>query len=124
MKKLKFKFIWLLIGVLSVLLVVYFSLAKFDDSPSTIPHLDKLLHAGIYTYLGWYFSQIFTSSKRLIILVALLAMGILIEFLQKLTGYRSFELQDIAANIFGITLGVFVFHKIYPNLIEDIDHKI
>lgn len=43
--------------------------------------------------------------SRVILAVALIAMGVFIEFLQARTGYRNYEYADMAANAVGIAVG-------------------
>ena len=50
--------------------------------------------------------------------VTLIAMGITIEYLQRATGYRTFEYADMLANTAGVTLGLILsstsMGKLYP----------
>ena len=68
---------------------------------------DKAQHAFAFlvlTCLGFFAYP--NSGWRMV--AGLLAFGILIEFMQYLTGYRFAELSDFLADLTGVTLGTFV----------------
>ena len=66
---------------------------------------DKLGHFLSYSALGFWFSQFYVGRTRLFYLLGFVAMGIAIEFAQGATGYRNFELADMAANTLGVAAG-------------------
>jgi len=67
---------------------------------------DKLAHAAAYGGLSFWFGMIFGGrGLQLGIAVAFAVMGAALEFLQGLTGYRSFEIADMVANAVGAALG-------------------
>lgn len=66
---------------------------------------DKLGHFGAYLVLMLWFVQLSPRPRHVWIGFRLIALGILIEILQWLFGYRYFELGDIAANTLGIVTG-------------------
>ena len=73
---------------------------------ATFPKADKLEHLVAYMSLTLWFSNIYSGGKRRIGLGMLFfAMGVLLEFLQGLTRYRSLEINDMVANGLGIILG-------------------
>ena len=107
MLPLRFPWFWLMVGWLLVLGVSIGSLipqsalelvGRFD-----IP--DKLLHAGSYGALMMWFSGLYARRYYWILIVVLLLLGLVLEFVQRALGYRSFELMDIAANLSGIIVG-------------------
>lgn len=101
---LKFKNLWMGIGLIQVLMAFYLCLRPMPETIQTIPHLDKLYHFSAYALLTWYQIQIFgTHNKKslLFIFIIFMIQGFLIEILQFMTGYRSFELWDMAANASG-----------------------
>jgi VanZ family protein len=74
--------------------------------PSSIPVFsfeDKVAHFLIYSVLTCWFLQIYPRQGR--ILFSLVLMGILIEGLQSMTSYRSAEITDVLANMFGVSGG-------------------
>ena len=82
-------------------------LPLFVTDPPTIDATgsDKVAHVLAYGTLMLWFLQLYPISRRPIIAVGLITMGILLEFLQGLTGVRSSEYMDMVANAGGVTLG-------------------
>ena len=67
---------------------------------------DKLAHFLAYGSLTLWFGMIFPSRiAQLGIALAFCAMGVGVEFLQGLTGYRTMEVADMIANAIGAALG-------------------
>src|SRR3954463_9159035 len=66
---------------------------------------DKLGHFFASAVLAYWFCQFYFRRTRLAYLLAFVAMGVAIEFVQRATGYRSFELADMAANAVGVAAG-------------------
>ena len=67
---------------------------------------DKLAHFLAYSSLSLWFGMIFSGKGRQLgIAAGFAAMGATLEFLQGMTGYRSFEIADMAANAMGAALG-------------------
>jgi VanZ family protein len=101
---LKFKNLWMGIGLIQILIAFYLCLRPMPETVQTIQHLDKLYHFTAYALLTWYQIQIFGTQKSktlLFIFIIFMTQGLLIEILQFLTGYRSFELLDMVANASG-----------------------
>jgi len=73
------------------------------------PHVsqsDKLEHFAAYGLLMFLFCQIYGQSRtRLVYAAGFICMGVALEFLQRMTGYRSFEVLDMLANATGVVLG-------------------
>ena len=101
-----FKSIWLTIAWGLVLLVVYLSLTPHPPEPVSFDHADKFEHALAYAALSFWFCHIYRSaSSRLIVIVALVGLGVGLEFVQGWTGYRSFDVMDMLADSVGVLLG-------------------
>lgn len=67
---------------------------------------DKVGHLLAYALLMFWFCRLYRSRKlRTSYGAAFLAMGIGLEFLQGLLGYRSAEALDMAANSIGVAAG-------------------
>ena len=100
----RFRRIWLLVGFGMVAAVVVLSLipVKMDLGEDS----DKLAHFLAYGSLSLWFGMIFTGTSRQFgITVAIVALGVVLEFLQGLTGYRTFSIADMIANALGAALG-------------------
>lgn len=66
---------------------------------------DKLGHISAYLLLMLWFAQAFARPRHFLVGFRLVALGVLIEVLQWLSGYRYFELADIGANTLGVLAG-------------------
>ena len=67
---------------------------------------DKVAHIRAYGSLSLWFGMILSGRGwQLGVALALAALGVVLEFLQGLTGYRSFEIADMVANTIGAMLG-------------------
>lgn len=100
--------LWWGLGLLLVLTVCVLSLIHLPQMPLALPKLsDKWQHVLAYFAMMGWFSQLMVR-KRTLVKAALcfFAMGVALEFLQGLTGYRSLDYVDVLANSIGILLGV------------------
>jgi len=71
-----------------------------------VPQGDKLGHIAAYFLLSFWFCWLYPAwTTRTAYAAGWIAMGIALEFAQGATGYRSFELADMAANSLGVLLG-------------------
>lgn len=104
-RHLRYKRVWLLMGLLLVSGVTYASVANVPAQVSSLVYNDKLTHVAVYACLMGWFSQIFKHDlTRIIFVVVLVAMGIGIEFIQAATPTRKFEVLDMVANTCGVIL--------------------
>ena len=97
--------VWCAIGIGLVMLVIWLSLTP---SPIEIPveQGDKYGHMLAYATLMFWFAQIYPGQRvRMAWAVAFVALGIELEFLQRLTDYRTFEISDMVADAFGVCVG-------------------
>ena len=101
-----------------VLLVVYLSLTPARIELD-IDQGDKLSHALAYLVLMSWFANLYEASvHRLRFAMGFIAMGITLEFVQGLVGYRSLEVTDMGANAAGIALGWFFAPPRAPNYLR------
>lgn len=97
---------WLALGWLWVAVLAYLSLMPNPPEPVRFLNADKLEHALAYCLLMLWFCQVYVRrTQRLFAAALLMAMGVAMEFLQGMTGYRSFEYADMVANSTGVLLG-------------------
>ena len=96
--------LWLGIGAAMVGAVVAASLVSIPPVAVFALH-DKAVHLAVYAGLTGWFAQIFRHDlTRLLIVLAFVALGVAVEFLQGLTPSRRFEALDMLANASGALL--------------------
>ena len=68
---------------------------------------DKLQHVAAYTLLMVLFAWVYRSrASRLGYAALWIALGVGLEFAQAATGYRDFEVADMAADAIGVAAGI------------------
>lgn len=107
----RFHRIWLAFGWLWVTTVLWLSLTPSPPQPLTFDYSDKLGHALAYLFLMGWFAVAWCGKHRIIGAAGLVAMGVLVEILQGLSGYRHFEFADMLANISGVLLGWLMMNR-------------
>jgi len=67
---------------------------------------DKVSHFIAYGSLMFWFGMVFPRRQNQVVsALGFVAMGIAVEYLQRMTGYRSFDVADMAANAVGVAAG-------------------
>jgi VanZ family protein len=87
-------------------LIFWSSLAPADQIAVSARVSDKLLHAVGYALLGALAVLSFRRPRPVPILIGIVAFGLLLEILQRRTGYRSFEWTDLLADALGAVIGI------------------
>jgi VanZ family protein len=83
-----------------------FVLSLIPNPPGAVPGGDKLHHFIAYGSCMFAWAMALSTPKsRFIALILICAMGVLIEFLQGWSGWRTFEVADMIANALGATFG-------------------
>jgi VanZ family protein len=99
--------LWFALAYAQLLVVAILSLTP---AVPNVAGSDKLGHFLAYAVLSIAFSLIIRQRKSLWrILFGLIAFGILMEYLQGLTGYRYADPEDALANSIGVIFGL-LFH--------------
>jgi len=102
----KLRWSWLALGGLWVAAIFYLSLMPAPPKPVEFWGVDKLEHALAYCLLMLWFCQVYRQRiSRVLLALLLVAMGIVIEHLQRETGYRTFDYADMLANSTGVLVG-------------------
>ena len=100
----RYRWLWLAIGWGMVAGVFILSLIPLEVDLAE--GRDKVSHFIAYGTLMFWFGMLYLPARQpLALAIALAGMGIGIEFLQKLTGYRSFDVADMLANAIGVAIG-------------------
>lgn len=93
--------LWVSLGWAMVVLIVCFSLVP--RPPEVAPQLgDKAHHLLAYFGLMFWFGQL--HARRLPVALGCLGLGLSLEWLQGLTGYRTASGLDMLANTAGVLL--------------------
>lgn len=109
---------WKAAGWLLVLAIIAVSLMPAP------PHLnveqgDKLGHFAAYGLVTLWFAQPYTALRqRIWLALGMVALGIGLEYAQRATGYRSFEVADMAADALGVAIGWLVAPPRLPNFLS------
>lgn len=111
---------WLVIAYAGVVLDIWFSLAPPGAGEPLLP--DKLMHFLVYFFLAGWFAGLYPR-RTVIIAVALIALGALLEILQPLTG-RSMELADGVTNAAGVLAGLLLVRALPVNLFAWLESRL
>ena len=115
--QLRFHKTWLWSGWGIAVIIIFLSLYPHQFS-SVGNVLDKLEHVLAYAVLMLWFANLHLSRiPRLGYAIGFLAMGIALEFIQRWTGYRSFEVADMLADALGIITGWLLSPPRLPSLL-------
>ena len=117
------RWLWRLAGWLLVAIVVWLSLTP---EPISLPvtAADKLEHAVAYAVLMAWFSNLHeTAARRAGLAAALIALGVALEFAQRWTGYRTFEVTDMLAGAAGVITGWLLAPPRTPNALRWLERR-
>ena len=103
-----YRTIWIFLGLIYIALILAGSLLRMPDINIYLSYTDKLVHFLMYFVLvGWFIQLYHQSGSRSLILLGAILLGLLIEFLQGMTSYRTFDFIDVIANSSG-AIGAFL----------------
>ncbi len=97
-------------------LIATLSLLNTDDLPSiSVNHIDKFYHLFFYTVLAIFWNLFYFSLSKINIIkqyslsfVFSFTLGLLLEYMQKLSGFRTFDWFDVLFNTLGIIFGTII----------------
>jgi len=111
MRPLRLVKVWLLLGWFAVFLLIYQSL---NPSPPKLPEwplADKMAHFMVYAWIMLWFGFVYTPGKKYLLLgLSLVLLGVALELLQGVSGYRSAEVSDASFNALGVFAGWLAAH--------------
>jgi VanZ family protein len=115
---LRFRPLWLLIGWLLALFIAWESLTPYPVELQ-IEQGDKLGHVAAYLALMSWFANLYEDSReRVVCVLGCLALGVGLEFAQRLTETRTFEVTDMAAGAAGVLVGLLLAPPRMPNYLR------
>ena len=116
-----FRKTWIALGCAFIGTVIFLSLNKHPVDWGYFFGV-KIGHALAYCWLMFWFAQIFKSLQaRIAIAVALCIMGVLLEFAQLTTSYRTFGYKDMRDNAIGVVGGLLLGLTWLSTMLESVD---
>ena len=91
-----------------LLTILYLSLKPQVEMPISFEYMDKLLHLGSYAFAMMLITLAYPQINRYRSVALLFAYGLLIEIAQLFAINRYFEVADLAANLIGILLAIYL----------------
>ena len=117
-----FRPLWLLLGSAYIIIILVVSLIRVPDINQVFSHTDKVLHFVSYFVLVGWFVQLYSAlSRRVLILLGALSLGMTIELLQQMTAYRSFDFIDQLANSLGACCAYLLARPPFDSLLTRFD---
>lgn len=121
----RFFLLWLLIGWALIAMVLFLSLASSPPDILGFAFADKLKHLFAYSVLMGWLGQLYVSVRQQILwAVGFCVMGITLEFVQGWSGYRFFDVADMAANTLGVLLGWWLTRAWFAGFLLRVDQRI
>ena len=115
------RLLWYVLGWLMVGFVIVGSLIP-SPAQLNMAHYDKANHLIIYAVLmGWFAQLIGVRKLQFAYMLGFITMGVVLEFLQARTSYRSFELADMVANGVGVFIGWVISVTLMPGWLTKLD---
>ena len=107
---------WGIVAWLGIVLLLYLSLTP--EPPNTqLEHGDKLGHMLAYGVLTYFWAQVLTARRqRLALALSFIVLGVILEYIQGWTGWRTFDYYDMLANSAGVVAGA-IFAALTPNVL-------
>lgn len=106
-KSLRFLGVWRFIVFLNIGTVIYLSLMPAPEQMGQFFGMDKIMHILAYSFCMFWAGLCFKGKKNTVIFsTGLILMGIMLEIVQGMTGYRSMSIFDAAANSVGVFTGI------------------
>jgi VanZ family protein len=113
--------LWLALGWGLVLLVIYLSLTPAPVQIE-VEQGDKFGHIFAYAALMSWFANLYeTPVRRLQFAIGFVALGVALEFAQRETGYRTFEVADMAADAVGVIAAWLFAPPRIPNYLHGVE---
>jgi len=98
--QLRFRPLWLSLGLLMIAAVIALSLLSVSG-PVSAPGIDKVYHCIAYGAMMYWWGMV-QPARRWLWGVLLAGLGVGLELAQSLTGYRTLDRVDALANALGV----------------------
>jgi len=121
MRAFAYPWLWLFGWLVGLALLLWFALAPL---PLLLPVAqgDKLEHLFSYALLAWYGGALFaTRGARIATMLGLIALGVVLEWVQGQTSYRLADPYDAIANAIGALFGMALACTALGTLLQQLD---
>lgn len=121
-----YRHLWLTLGVLYIGFILAGSLLRVPEiSIMEFEFRDKVIHFTLYFILVAWFAQLYKKNfARIVILMAAILLGMIIESLQGMTAYRSFDYFDGLANSIGAICAFLLARTSFDSILSKIDSRL
>src|SRR5262249_31874042 len=115
---LRWRSLWLILGWLLVLFIVYESLTP-TPVEIDVEQGDKLGHIAAYLALmSWFAKTYEETGERVLCALGCITLAVGLEFAQRLTATRTFDIADMAAGAVGVLAGWLLAPPRLPNYLR------
>ena len=121
MRQLQLPKLWGSILLAYLAVVAILCLIRLYGPPSDIPYLDKIQHFIAYTIMGLMLGSLLERGQILKGALTCFTYSFIIECLQGLTTYRSFEFYDLVVNLLGALFGCSLAQTLLAGFVPFID---
>ena len=123
MLPLRYPKVWFALGCVLVIGVVAGSLLP-AGAIDVVTFNDKLMHAGSYLVLMLWFAGLYRRALHPAIGGVLLLLGVSLDLLQGLTATRTLDIYDIAANSFGVLVGLVLSALVFEGWCQRLERRL
>lgn len=121
-RQLNYKTLWLVLGWLMVGIVIALSLISVSG-PVSAPGIDKIYHVIAYGAMMFWWGMV-QPGRRVRWAIALIILGIGLEFAQSMTGYRQLDRWDALANSGGVLVALLALFTPLAGLLAWFDRQL
>jgi len=121
----RFRALWLTLGWALIGLVIYLSLTPAPPKLIHFTYADKVKHLMAYGALMGWFGQLYAANRQqLVWALGFGVMGVVLEFLQGWSGYRTFDVVDMLADAVGVLLGWWLTRGWFAGVLSRVDRAL
>ena len=107
LQDLKYRGLWIAVGVGLVALVVYLSLTPEPPAVPEVGGLDPGHILAYFTLMAWWAQVVKPGQGRIVLAVGFVGLGVGLEYVQALTPYRTFDVNDMRDDSIGVIAAYF-----------------
>jgi len=123
MKPMGIVYFWRITGWLGIAAIIAFSLAPLQLDMA-VDNGDKFGHLAAYGLVTLWLAHLYTELRpRIGLVVGMVALGIALEYAQRATGYRLFEVADMIADAIGVAIGWLLAPPRLPNILSWLEKR-